>query len=401
LRSNEALCLPGVKLHGSGFIVTHEQAKALGLGRVPGLEHHIRRYLNGRDLTRRSRNVMVIDLFGLTEADVRRRFPEVYQWVFERVKPERDQNNRASYRELWWIFGEPRSDLRPALLGLDRYIVTVETAQHRVFTLLSANTLPDNRLLVFALSDGFSLGVLSSRVHVSWTLAQGGTLEDRPIYTKSRCFDPFPFPEAGNVERAAIASIAEELDEFRKEQLRIHTDVTLTNLYDVLAKLRSEEPLTDREREIHDRGLVGVLRRLHDELDAAVFAAYDWPAGLGDDELLTRLVALNRERTEDEWRGKIRWLRPEFQVGFRAAPAQREMEVAKSVAADIRQAWPRELAEQFKAVRTALASQRAPAAPEQVAAHFVRARRDRVAEVLATLVSLGQAREAAPGRYAP
>jgi hypothetical protein len=189
--------------------------------------------------------------------------------------------------------------------------------------------------------------------------------------------------------------------EFRKERLRIHTDVTLTNLYDVLAKLRSEEPLTDREREIHDRGLVGVLRRLHDELDAAVFAAYDWPAGLGDDELLTRLVALNRERTEDEWRGKIRWLRPEFQVGFRAAPAQREMEVAKSVAADIRQAWPRELAEQFKAVRTALASQRAPAAPEQVAAHFVRARRDRVAEVLATLVSLGQAREAAPGRYAP
>ena len=32
-------------------------------------------------------------------------------------------------------------------------------------------------------------------------------------------------------------------------------------------------------------------------------------------------------------------------------------------------------------------------APEQVAAHFVPARRDRVAEVLATLVSLGQARD--------
>ena len=40
---------------------------------------------------------MVIDLFGLQEAEVRQRFPDVYQWVLERVKPERDQNNRASY----------------------------------------------------------------------------------------------------------------------------------------------------------------------------------------------------------------------------------------------------------------------------------------------------------------
>jgi hypothetical protein len=52
-------------------------------------------------------------------------------------------------------------------------------------------------------------------------------------------------------------------------------------------------------------------------------------------------------------------------------------------------------------VRAALVAQSEPAGPEQVASHFVRARRDRVAEVLATLVSLGQARETAPGRYAP
>lgn len=143
------------------------------------------------------------------------------------------------------------------------------------------------------------------------------------------------------------------------------------------------------------------MRRLHDDLDRAVFAAYGWPADLSDDELLSRLVALNHERAEEEWRGKIRWLRPEFQAGMRAAPSQREIEMSESVATQIRQAWPRELAEQFKAVRAALVAQTEPAAPEQVASHFVRARRDRVAEVLETLVSLGQARETAPGRYAP
>jgi hypothetical protein len=74
LRANEKLCCHGVKLHGSGFIVSPETAVSLGLGRIKGLEQHIRRYLNGRDLTGRSRNVMVIDLFGLSSDELLRRF---------------------------------------------------------------------------------------------------------------------------------------------------------------------------------------------------------------------------------------------------------------------------------------------------------------------------------------
>ncbi len=165
--------------------------------------------------------------------------------------------------------------------------------------------------------------------------------------------------------------------------------------------MRSGEPLTESERDIHDRGLVGGLRQLHDDLDRAILAAYGWSADLSDEELLSRLVALNRERAEEEWRGKVRWLRPEFQAGIRPAPSQREIAMGEAVAAHLRQTWPRDLAEQFKAVRVALVAQTEPAGAEQLASMFVRARRDRVAAVLATLVSLGQAREAAPGRYAP
>ena len=79
LLANEGLCSPGVKLHGAGSIVTRVQAEALGLGRPPGLEKHIRTYRNGRDLMSRPRSVMVIDLFGLEFEEVRDRFPEVYQ----------------------------------------------------------------------------------------------------------------------------------------------------------------------------------------------------------------------------------------------------------------------------------------------------------------------------------
>jgi len=220
LRASAGLCSPGVKLHGSGFIISPRQAEALGLGKRPGLEGHVRPYRNGRDLTARPRDVMIIDLFGLSAEEVRERFPEIYQHVKLTVKEEkdgqgrvigRDANRRDNYRQSWWLFGEPRRELRPALAPLQRYIATVETTKHRVFQFLDAAILPDNMLVAVGLSDAFHLGVLSSRFHVTWCLAQGGTLEDRPRYSKSRCFDPYPFPDASEAQKEAIRRPAEAL----------------------------------------------------------------------------------------------------------------------------------------------------------------------------------------------
>ena len=75
LMANELISSPGVKLHGSGFIVTPQQAAALGLGSTPGLEDHILPYRHGRDIAQRPRGVMVIDLFPLSADEVRDRFP--------------------------------------------------------------------------------------------------------------------------------------------------------------------------------------------------------------------------------------------------------------------------------------------------------------------------------------
>ena len=84
----------------------------------------------------RSAWMCVIDLFGLTVEEVRQRFP-VYQWVLERVKPEREAKGQtkdgAGYARYWWLHGKPRTELRPVLAALSRYIATVETAKHRTF----------------------------------------------------------------------------------------------------------------------------------------------------------------------------------------------------------------------------------------------------------------------------
>jgi hypothetical protein len=434
LQANGGVSSPGVKLHGAGFIVSRAEATALGLGTVPGLDQHIREYRNGRDLTASPRDVLVIDLFGLAADEVRSCFPAVYQWLLERVKPERDQNNRAVYRDAWWLFGEPRKDLRPALKGLPRYIATVETAKHRTFQFLDISVLPDNKLIAIALADGQQLGVLSSQVHTAWALAAGSWLGvgNDPVYVKSRCFETFPFPSDDTGLTPALAqrigSLAEQLDAHRKTCLAAHPALTLTGLYNVLEKLRSGEALSDKDKVVHTQGLVGVLKSLHDELDAAVLAAYGWPdlalaantttsadTAINTDTLLQRLVALNARRAQEEANGLVRWLRPAFQRGAAlgeqtaldtgddadpAADTDAETD-ATPRAAKASTAWPAGLAGQIKAVADALAEAGASLSLPELAARFNgKGRwRERLPTILDALVTLGRARTQGADRW--
>lgn len=407
LRANEKISSRGVSLHGAGFIVTPKEANKLGLGRMLGLENHIRLYRNGRDLTSVPRDVMVIDLFGLTANEVRVQFPEVYQWVYERVKPERDHNNRASYRDSWWIFGEPRANFRPALVGLNRYIATVETSKHRFFVFLDKSILPDNKLVNFALDDAFYLGILSSRIHVAWALAAGSRLGvgNDPVYVKTTCFEKFPFPVCDESHKAHIRELGQSLDDHRKRQQSQHPRLTITDMYNVMGKLRAEETLTDKDKIIHEQGLVSILKEIHDKLDLAVSEAYGWPVSLTDEEILERLVALNTERASEERAGLIRWLRPEYQNPQKATQGALETgedKVSDAQAVKLQKVeWPKTLADQAKAVRNILTGQSAPVTAEYLSGMFKggRDRTTRIAELLETFASLGQAREIESGRF--
>jgi hypothetical protein len=400
LKANVDLSNRGVCLFGKGFVVSRDEAVGLGLGRVKGLESHIREYRNGRDLTAKSRDVMVIDLFELTSEDVRVLFPAVYQWILERVKPERDQNNRESRRKNWWLFGETNPKLRRQLCGLPRYIATVETSKHRFFQFLDASILPDNKLINIALDDAYFFGILSSHIHVCWALKAGGHLGvgNDPVYVKTRCFETFPFPDSTPEQRQRIRELAEQLDAHRKARQAEHPKLTMTGMYNVMEKLRSAEALTPKEKAIHEQGLVSVLEQLHDDLDTAVFEAYGWPPDLPDAQILEYLVALNTERAAEEARGKVRWLRPEFQNPEGTAE-QTELDLSGPETPDLKsktrpkkRPWPKTLPEQVRAVREVLVEAGQPLTAETVAHGFIRARKDKVVPILETLVTVGRAR---------
>ena len=177
----------------------------------------------------------------------------------------------------------------------------------------------------------------------------------------------------------------------------------MTGMYNVVEKLRSGEPLTPKERAIHEIAACGVLRDLHDELDALVAEAYGWPWPMEKDEILERLVALHDERVEEEKRGVIRWLRPEYQIPrFAPAAPALTLEITESerqpvTAATAPRPWPTTAVEQLSAIG-ALVAQRA-LTPQEIAADFTGARSDLIARHLETLALMGEVVLDRDGRY--
>lgn len=204
----------------------------------------------------------------------------------------------------------------------------------------------------------------------------------------------------------------------------------MTAIYNTLDKLRSGAELSAKDRAVHQKGLVAVLKQIHDELDAAVFDAYGWPHDLTDEEILERLVALNHERAEEEKSGLIRWLRPEFQnpaSGKQSVQTELELEAddedsddesetpktkggkskgkAKAAGkpkdkAPAKATWPKKLREQITVVRQTLQDHKGPTSSEAIAKRFKSVKANDVEELLDTLASIGQARLLPDGRYA-
>ena len=394
LKANKGLSSPGVQLYGDGFIMSAEEAEAMNAAISADVAAEVvRPYLNGRDVMGSSRGAFVIDFFGRSADEAAEDAPAAYQRVLDLVKPSRDQNSRKAIRETWWRFGWERPRWREMSAGLSRFIATPETAKHRVFVFLPAEVLPDNMVTCIASDDAYHLGVLSSRPHVVWALGAGGTLEDRPRYTKTKTLEPFPFPAATAEQAEAVRKAAQALDAHRKRVQADHPELTLTALYNVLEADRAGSGLDNDLRDVYDRGLVGRLRELHQRLDLAVAAAYGWPAGLSDQQILTRLVTLNAERQAEEAAGHVRYLRPDFQAPGETTQATLAVGAAPvATAAAEPEPWPASSADRVLALLRILRAADGPLTVEVAAQRFKRAPRAAVADLLAMLVQLGQAR---------
>lgn len=319
----------------------------------------VRPWANGMDITRRPSDTWIIDFNNMSEADASL-YELPFAYVIENIKSVRTGNREERSGEKWWLHQRSRPDMRQAMKGQLRYIITPRVSKHRMFAFMDACVLPDSATVAITRSDDTTFGILESRFHKVWALALGTALEDRPRYTPSTTFDTFPFPQGmspadtapvdratmrkmgfvpvlgeigGNPEdfklylpfetpvtpvcedkanfalRRTIAEAAFELNKLRNNWLNPKEWVEWERTgYELFAKFPMRTVAkAGFENELKKRTLTNLYNAMpawlvnaHAELDKAVATAYGWTdytPEMPDSEILARLLSLNEARS--------------------------------------------------------------------------------------------------------
>jgi hypothetical protein len=309
----------------------------------------LRVWVNGDALIKTRRSWWIVDAGVKLPLDLMSGYERPFGWILEKVKPERDKNNESRTRNNFWIHKRPGSDMRDAVAPLSRCLAVVRHAKHLIFSWLNPVVLPDDGIYIFARDEDWFMGLMQSRIHRVWALNRGTYLEDRPRYTPTTCFETFPFPRLTPAQEAAIAAAAKELNQLRERWLN-PPEWTRTEYLEFPASVdgpwsryidfstlnpsasaassgatapkRSEggQPSTGLVRyprlvpkdaecaaKLKERTLTKLynerpawLDLAHKKLDAAVAAAYGFPADLTDEAILEKLLALNLARAAEE-----------------------------------------------------------------------------------------------------
>jgi hypothetical protein len=331
LDANNGIAFIGSLVWGAGFTLKEDDALAM-ISRDTRNRDVLFPYLNGLDLNsvpdqRPSR--WVVNFWDWQE-DKARSYREPYQWILERVKPERmglpdTTNDNRRRKKYWWLYGRDAKGLYHTIGRGGRFsehpkswdatrrqfqniIGTTLTSKHRIFVLIPNDCVIDQTIVVFATEDLDLQGKLQSEIHLSWVLRQGGSLETRPRYIQTDCFETFPLPEKSPGDAATCMRKIN----VQRTEITTSNSFGLTELYN-----RFHSPSDSDERIVR-------LRQLHRELDITVADAYGWgDISLGHGfhrrpnlpkkdqirftisdearaEVLARLSALNRDRHASE-----------------------------------------------------------------------------------------------------
>ncbi len=270
-------------------------------------------WINGMDVTRRPAGKWIVD-FGweMSQAEAAL-YESPFAYVAENVRPTRQKNRDKKLRDFWWRHERLRPAMWEALDGMSRYIVTPTVAKHRLFAWYDVRICPDHQLIVIARDDDTTFGILHSRFHEIWSLRRGTWLGkgNDPRYTPTTTFETFPFPEgltpsipaadyADNPHAVAIAEAARRLVELRDRWLNPPEWVEWVDEPVPSYPKRPVPRNEDVAKELKKRTLTNLyntrpqwLADAHASLDAAVAAAYGWPADISDDDALRELLGLN------------------------------------------------------------------------------------------------------------
>jgi hypothetical protein len=303
LVANRGQSFQGSIVLGMGFVLPPERAQEL-IERDPRNKDVLFPYLNGEDLNSRpdcSASRWVINFHDWPEERARS-YPEVFDIVERDVKPVRMTNNRPARRDRWWQYAERAPSLYESIAGLDRVLVVALVSRTCMPVPVPTGQVFSHMLGVFASATVDHIALLSSSVHYAWAIARASSLKGDLRYTPSDVYETLPRPES----TVGMDAAGRALDTTRSGIMH-DRQVGLTKLYNLV----HDAAISDSD--------IQSLRDLHEDVDQAVLAAYDWAdldPGYGfhqtrqgsrytispavQIEILDRLLELNHSRHAQE-----------------------------------------------------------------------------------------------------
>lgn len=292
-------------------------------------------YVSTDDIVGRPTDEFLIDFpLGLDEAAASL-FEAPYEYLRTATyDPQRDgktvdfktyRTSTAGQNPSWWEPHRSRPGMRAALHGVDTYLATAETTEHRVFRFLPASTVPDKSLYVFPKAGLVGFGILQSRFHEAWCTYFGNRIGagNQRRYNAKFVYFTFPFPDgltpdlpaeayAADPRARAISAAAGRLHDLRENWLN-PPDLAMRERNAVAGYPDRIVPTDENAaKELAKRTLTNLynlrpqwLESAHLTLDQAVADAYGWgdksrAGSLTDEEIIEGLFALNQERSENQ-----------------------------------------------------------------------------------------------------
>jgi type II restriction/modification system DNA methylase subunit YeeA len=293
-------------------------------------------WIIGKDITGRSLKRWLIDFPFEFSEQVAAGYEAPFKIIRESVYKKRVGHREGVQAKYWWRLARSCPDLREAIRGFTRYLVTPAVSKQRFFVWSNQSVIPDQQVITFARQEDWFAGILESNFHRIWLRRKGNQLreaESASRYNVKECFLTFPLPQLTNAHEVAISTAATELDTLRQTWLN-PKEWTKTDVLEFPGTVGGTWDRYIAQTTIEDRGgfQIGTVRyprivpknpecadklkertltnlynerpqwlaQAHDKLDAAVAAAYGWPPTLSEDDILARLLKLNLERAEEE-----------------------------------------------------------------------------------------------------
>lgn len=266
--------LNGGKPTEGGFLILTDEERAELLHENPQAEKFIRPYMMGKDFIQRKTRYCLW-MVGASPADIRKcsrvveRINQVRQYRL--ASPKVATQKKADTPMLFDEVRECTTDY----VAIPK--VSSENRRYVPMEFLSKDIIPGDKLFMLPDASLYTLGVMTSNVHMAWMRAVCGRLEMRYSYSNTIVYNNFPWPNPTEEQKTKIEQTAQAILDARAK----YPDSSLADLYDELTM-----PVE--------------LRKAHQDNDRAVMQAYGFPvkSSFTESQCVAELFKLYQEKTK-------------------------------------------------------------------------------------------------------